>query len=448
MTEQEVGVLLLTLSVLTAFVHAVGYVFERLGQPRLVGEIVAGILLGPFVLGTVAPGASEYLFANSTIGAARTKDALALLYWLGVLLLMFLSGSHVRRLLAQENRRETAWLLGIGTPLPFVLVLVLGWTGLLPLDSLVGAKGVKNAALLVLASSVAVTSIPVISRIFTDLGILHTRFASLILGSAVLEDIALWGVLAIATAMTQQSQLADQGVVESSVRHLLVSLAFITAAIAAAPRLLAALRQWRFNLLFKASPLAYAVVILFAYVGVAAALGVNVVFAAFLAGFGLAGGVNGGQREHYAEALDAISRFSFGVFIPIYFALVGQRLVLGREFSATMLVAFFCGSSLLALVSVGCAAKLAGFRRLDILNLAITTNARGGPGIVLASVAFDAGIISASFYTTLVLTAIATSQLAAQWLRYVLRKGWPLLSEESTATTDGVGSRALVLRQT
>jgi hypothetical protein len=70
---------------------------------------------------------------------------------------------------------------------------------------------------------------------------------------------------------------------------------------------------------------------------------------------------------------------------------------------------------------------------LDLLNLGITTNARGGPGIVLASVAFDAGIISAKFYTTLVLTAGLTSQAAGAWLDYVLHKGWPLLSSGATS---------------
>jgi hypothetical protein len=65
------------------------------------------------------------------------------------------------------------------------------------------------------------------------------------------------------------------------------------------------------------------------------------------------------------------------------------------------------------------------------VNLALTANARGGPGIVLASVAFDAGIISAQFYTTLVIAAVLTSQLTGAWLDYVLRKGWPLLSAEA-----------------
>jgi Kef-type K+ transport system membrane component KefB len=80
------------------------------------------------------------------------------------------------------------------------------------------------------------------------------------------------------------------------------------------------------------------------------------------------------------------------------------------------------------IVSVSMAGRFAGFRGMDLVNLAITTNARGGPGIVLASVAFDAGIISSKFYTTLIVTAVLTSQLAGAWLEHVLRKGWPLLS--------------------
>jgi Kef-type K+ transport system membrane component KefB len=447
MLEKEVGLLILTLGVFIAVVHSLGYLFERMRQPRLVGEIIAGVLLGPFVLGAVAPQAYAFLFANPSLGEERTKSVLGFVYWLGVLLLMFNSGSQVRRLLAKENRRETAWLLGIGTPLPFLLVLALGLFAVIPLDPLVGARGVKSAALLVLASAVAVTSIPVISRIFHDLGILHTRFASLILGSAVLEDIALWGVLAVATALTQQTELAEQGVIGSSASHILISLTFMTTAIFALPPLLAVIRRGRWNLIYKASPLAYAIFVLFAYVGLAAAIGVNLVFAAFLAGFGLSGGIRGAERHHFTEPLDAISKFSFAVFIPIYFALVGHRLVFGREFSLTMLVVFLVCSSLLALTSVGFAAKLAGFKRLDVLNLAITTNARGGPGIVLASVAYDAGIISAPFYTTLVLTAILTSQAAGLWLRFVLSNGWPLLSSDPEDVAVASGSTSKTPRQ-
>src|SRR5262249_6878178 len=98
-------------------------------------------------------------------------------------------------------------------------------------------------------------------------------------------------------------------------------------------------------------------------------------------------------------------------------------------FSLTMLAVFLVGSCAIKLLSISVAGRLAGFRGLDLMNLAITANARGGPGIVLASVAFDAGMISGTFYTRLVIAAVLTSQMAGAWLDFVLRRGWPLLAE-------------------
>jgi Kef-type K+ transport system membrane component KefB len=180
----------------------------------------------------------------------------------------------------------------------------------------------------------------------------------------------------------------------------------------------------RFNIFAKDSPVAYALAVLLAYCVIAGALGVSVVFAAFLAGFA----VVHKKRRLFAEALDAIGKVSFAFFIPVYFALVGLKLDLIRGLSLRMMAAFIVGSCIVKILSVSLAGRCAGFRGLDLVNLAITTNARGGPGIVLASVAFDAGIISPQFYTTLVVAAVITSQMAGAWLDYVLRKGWPLLT--------------------
>ena len=99
--------------------------------------------------------------------------------------------------------------------------------------------------------------------------------------------------------------------------------------------------------------------------------------AALLAGYGIVGGLYGSQRERFAAtSVDAISKVSFGVFVPIYFAIIGYRLVFGRQFSFTILLVFLVGSSLISVFSAGLAAWLGGFRGLDIINIALTTNAR------------------------------------------------------------------------
>ena len=173
------------------------------------------------------------------------------------------------------------------------------------------------------------------------------------------------------------------------------------------------------------SPTGYALGVLLAYCVVAGALDINLVFAAFLAGFA----VVDKKRTLFSEALDAIGKLSFAFFVPVYFAVVGLKLDLIRGVSPWMMVTFIAGTCLIKVFSVSLGGRFAGFRGLDLVNLAITTNARGGPGIVLASVAFDAGIISSKFYTTLVVAAVLTSQVAGAWLDYVLRKDGPSLRQ-------------------
>jgi Kef-type K+ transport system membrane component KefB len=306
----------------------------------------------------------------------------------------------------------------VGTGIPFLLGLVFGPWLIRP--ALAGPHGNRVSLIIILAVGVAVTSVPVVSKIFADLKILHTRFARLVLGVAVLEDIVLWLALAVATALASDTILN----VRQMSYHLAATVVFFALGLTIMPRAVKRINKARFNILVKHSPVGYALAVLLGYCVLAGALNVSLVFAAFLAGFA----VVHKKRRLFVDALEAIGKVSFAFFIPVYFAIVGLKLDLVRGFSLWMFAAFLIGSCAIKIASVAVAGRFAGFRGLDLINLAITTNARGGPGIVLASVAFDAGIISAQFYTTLVLAAIVTSQAAGAWLEFVLRKGWPLLA--------------------
>jgi Kef-type K+ transport system membrane component KefB len=412
MSNSDLTSMLLVLLLLVGLAHLIGYLFVKLRQPRVVGEIVAGIVLGPALVGRL-PFASRLLEA-----ATHQGNVLNFVYWLGLLLLMFLSGAETRHLVSRDERREVGWLVIVGTGIPFVLGLTLGSWLIRP--ALAGPNGNRISLIIILAVGVAVTSVPVVSKIFADLKILHTRFARLILGVAVLEDIVLWMALALATAMAGKTLLNPR----QMSYHLITTIGFFGLGLTIVPRVIKRVNKSRFNVFAQQSPVAYAIAVLLGYCVAAGALDVSIVFAAFLAGFA----VIHKKRRLFAEALDVIGKVSFAFFIPVYFALVGLKLDLIHGFSLWMITAFILGSCIVKILSVSLAGRFAGFRGLDLLNLAITTNARGGPGIVLASVAFDAGIISPKFYTTLVLAAVLTSQAAGAWLDYVLRKGWPLLT--------------------
>ncbi|HUK46313.1 MAG TPA: cation:proton antiporter [Terriglobales bacterium] len=412
MSDAALTQVLLVLLLLVGFAQLLGYLFVRLRQPKVVGEILAGIVLGPALLGRFP------YFAHLVDSTKHQGNILDFVYWLGLLLLMFLSGAETQQLFTREERREVGWLTIVGTGLPFLLGLVLGPWLIRP--SLAGPNGNRVSLIIILAVGVAVTSVPVVSKIFADLKILHTRFARLVLGVAVLEDIVLWLALAVATAMAGKTVLHPR----TMAYHLAATLGFFLLGLTLVPRLVKKINKARFNVVARQSPAAYAIAVLLAYCAVAGALDVSLVFAAFLAGFA----VVHKKRRLFAEALDAIGKVAFAFFIPVYFAIVGLKLDLIRGVALWMMVAFIAGSCIVKVLSVSLAGRLAGFRGLDLINLAITTNARGGPGIVLASVAFDAGIISAKFYTTLVVAAVVTSQFAGAWLDYLLRKGLPLLT--------------------
>ena len=421
MSNSDLTLILLILLLLVGLAQLLGYLFVRLRQPKVVGEIAAGIVLGPALLGRLGAG-SRLLEA-----ARHNGSVLTFVYWLGLLLLMFLSGAETRQLFSRDERRQVGWLAVVGTGIPFVVGLALGPWLIRP--TLAGPNGSRVSLIIILAVGVAVTSVPVVSKIFADLKILHTRFARLVLGVAVLEDIVLWLALAVATALAGKASLDLKGMS----LHLAATLAFFVLGLTLLPRIVKRINKAECNVFARHSPVAYALAVLFGYCVLAGALDVNLVFAAFLAGFA----VVHKKRRLFAEALDAISKVSFAFFIPVYFAIVGLKLDLIHGVALPMMAAFLLGSCALKVISVTLAGRCAGFRGLDLLNLAITTNARGGPGIVLASVAFEAGIISPQFYTTLVMAAVLTSQLAGAWLEYVLRRGWPLLQPSAPGMVTG-----------
>ncbi len=400
------------LFLLVGLAQLLGWLFVKMRQPKVVGEILAGVVLGNAVVG-------RWPLAEHFILRARNQgNILDFVYWMGLLLLMFLAGAETQQLFSREERRKVSWLVIVGTGIPFLAGLLLAPWLIRP--SLAGPAGNRISLTIILAVGVAVTSVPVVSKIFADLKILHTRFARLVLGVAVIEDIVLWLALAIATATAGKAVLHPR----QMGYHLLTTVIFFVLGLTLLPRAIKRINKAEWNVLARYSPTGYALAVLLAYCALAGALHVSLVFAAFLAGFA----VVHKKRRLFAEGLDAIGKVSFAFFIPVYFAIVGLQLDLIRGVSLWMMAAFIGGTCLVKVLSVALAGRFAGFRGLDLINLAVTTNARGGPGIVLASVAFGAGIISSQFYTTLVVAAVLTSQVAGAWLDYVLRKGWPLLS--------------------
>jgi Kef-type K+ transport system membrane component KefB len=421
--------LVIALAVILVAAHGFGRLATTLRQPAVVGEIVAGILLGPSCLRLAAPGLAAQLFPAH----GAVTDALDALYQIGQLLLIFLAGAEVRIRIRRRDLRTGASVLSAGLVIPFAVGI--GW-GVSAERTVVGPDGTELTTALIMGLAMAVAAIPVISRIMLDLGISDTRFGRIVMLAAVAEDIVLYIVLAVVLGLGRSPSNAsvglwqafgDHAVVPTVVYYTVVSVLFLAACATWGPRALRRLAASRANLVAQRSPVGFRLAVLCALVAASMALGINSVFGALAAGVCVAT-ADVDSRDARADAIGAqawgaIRQFSMAFFVPVFFVLVGMDVNLGRGFSPVflgLLLLVACGSKL---ASVYAAARLAGEPARFSGALALALNARGTVGIVLAGTVFQAGLIDQTFFTSLVLLSVLTSQFAGVLLARTVPDG-------------------------
>lgn len=414
LSNLELSRIFLAIILLLASAHFWGYLFQRFMLPRVIGEILGGLLLGPTVLGYFFPEAHQGIF-NAFEAEGKL---LSIIYWFGLVLLMFVSGLGLEKSFDKEDRRLIGVTLLGATVLPFIA----GWLApsFYDFSPFLGSNSNMLALTLIIAIAVAVTSIPVISKIFLDLGIINTRFAKIILATATVQDVILWVVLAVATGLVSTNSLSVSNIYTT----VAVTVGSFGFALLVMPKFISFSNGLRYNLLLKSSTSGYVLLICFLFAAAANLLEINVVFGAFLAGIVI--GVM--PQDQFGKAKEHIKEIALAFFIPLYFAIVGLKLDLIYHFDLPFFLGFLLFTTTFATLGTLLALRLAKEDWLTSFNISVAMNARGGPGIVLATVAFDLGIISQTFFVTLVLIAIVTSLLAGYWFQFVISKGWPLLN--------------------
>jgi Kef-type K+ transport system membrane component KefB len=433
-TDIDLARLLIALAVVLIAAHGMGSLFARLGQPPAIGEIVGGILLGPTVLAAILPNVQHWIFPSSGMSAA----ALGTVYQLGLLLLMFAAGAEMRRLLQRNAVRTVGLIAGFGMVLPFAAGL--GLVTALGTKEFIGPARSHTALVLVFGLAIAVTSIPVISRIMHDLNLLPTRFARVVLSVAVAEDIVLYVILAVAVGLVQTTSSTAFGIpaalnlhtiAQNAAYHTAIALIFLAVALSFGGRAYKMLAGMRANVLARRSLVAFQLLWMLTLSAAALALGLVPLYGAFTAGLAVA--VADGSLA-VRQDRNALTGISFGFFIPAYFALIGLQLDLLHHFNPLFFLGFLVFGCAAKAASVYLGARLSRENRFMSWSLAVALNARGGPGIVLASIAYAAGIINQTFFVSLVMLSIVTSLLAGSWLeRIAPRLGAPARQPERAA---------------
>lgn len=402
---------------------------QRVALPPVIGEITAGILLGPSLFGAVFPEASAALLPETGVVA----DSLDAFYELGLILLMFAAGIELRAVPRRDEIRTAGIITAAATAVPLAAGVAAGV--LLDLDSLEGTARDGTALVIVFAAAFAITSIPVISRIMLDLGLMGTRFSRIVLGSAVAEDILLYGLLAVAVGLAQSGAQAvglpaelgiDSASVQGAAYYALASVLVLVGPVVAV-RWARGHHRFGWVLARLGNEAAHQLLFVFALTALAGALGVIPIFGALTAGLIV------GQLHDVRVSGSSVGRFSFAFFIPLYFGLVGLRIDLQEHADLVLIALFITAACAIKGAAAYAGARVAGEVPRSARALAVALNARGGPGIVLASVSFGAGIISEDFFVTLVLLSLITSALAGWWLQRLLASGKDLSAESAGA---------------
>ncbi|MFG3252561.1 cation:proton antiporter [Streptomyces sp. NPDC048172] len=404
--HHQMLVFLLQISLLLILALAFGRLAVRLKMPVVVGELVAGVLIGPSVLGGIAPSVTDWLLPRDP----GQSHLLAAVSQLGVLLLVGMTGAHMDLRLFQRRRTAITWVSAGSILFPLAVGIALGF--LLP-TSLLGDRAERPVFALFMGVAIAISALPVIAKILLDMRLMHRDVGQVIIGAAAVSDIIGWLLLSIVSSMATLGFRAQ--VVFESVGCLLLVL--VLTVFLARPVLARVLRGAMRS--ERRDDVGVAVVVLLILLAAAGthALRLEPILGAFLCGIVI--GTVGPEARRF---LAAIRPFVMAVLAPVFLVSAGLQVDLAALAKPPVL------AGALITVLVAMAAKLIGgyagaragkLGHDEAVAIGAGLNARGVVEIVLASVGLSSGVLNTASYTVVVLVAVVTSITAPPILRRV-----------------------------
>lgn len=389
MTVAQLNIrLLLAVAVVIVAVQAVGWLMARIRQPRVIGEIVAGILLGPSLLGLVAPGAAAYLFPQQVIGG------LQVLSQFGLVLFMFIVGLHLDTGSLRGNGRTVAAVAPASLLAPFGLAVALG--AVIHRDF---GRGVDPVGFcLFLGAATAVTAMPVLARLLVDMRLDTHRVGVISMTCAAINDVIAWCILTVVLAVIGSTGPA------STLTTIGLALVFVAVMLFVVRPLFALVPQL---------PVWGVIVVAVLSAWVAEQIGIHAIIGAFVAGLIMPRRPE--WRRGLEQRLDGVVR---NLLLPIFFAVVGiatrvdQLTTAGLALVGVVIVIAVVGK----LGAATLAARLAGERWADATAIGVLMNTRGVTELVILSLGLDLHVIDSTMYTIMVLMALFTTLMAAPLL--------------------------------
>ncbi len=434
LSEHRVLLLIIQVAVLLLVARLCGELALRLGQPPVIGQLLAGILLGQSFLGMVLPELKALVFPVET----TQSYLLEVVSWIGVLFLLMLTGLETDIALIRQQGRPTLFIAISGVLVPFALGAGLGF--LLP-PTLLTTPDSRLVLALFLGTVLSVSSVPVIAKILLDMQLLRRNVGQLILAAALAHDTLGWIILGVVAS------LAGGGHVDAghAGKTILGTLLFLVFSATLGRLLVRRLLRWVNDRLRVEHALLTAVIVLMLLSAAATQfIGVHAVLGAFVAGILLRESPVINER-----VLHPVETVTSAIFAPIFFAAAGLHVNLGVLASPPLLgmAALLTGAAALGKIA-GCywGARLAQVKHWEALSVGFGTNARGAMGLIVGIIGFSLGILTVDMFSMIIVMAVLTTAVTPPLLRWSLRQVQPEAAEEARLRQESLRQRSFLGR--
>lgn len=407
LSEHDIVLFLSSVAVMLFFSRAIGEFLKKFKQPIVLGEILAGIILGPTIFGALFPEIMNNFLSNT--GAVNI--AFQGITLLAVVMLLLVSGLEVDLSLVARQGKVASLISLMGVIFPFGVGFGVAW--FFPDELGVSAGENHLIFALFVGTALSITALPVVARTLMDLNIFKTEIGFLIIASAMLNDLVGWIIFSVILAMMKGK---SSGIEFGS--SMLMLGAFIVVTLFFIRKIFNyILPKFEKITTYPGGILNLILVLGFAGAAFSQWIGVHAIFGAFIVGIAI------GDSAHLKEETrEIIQQFVTNIFAPLFFVSIGLRVNFIQNFDLGIVLIFIVLAFVGKVVGCGLGAYWGGMNKEDSLAIGFGMNSRGAMEIVLGTLAFQAGLIQEKVFVALIIMALVTSLSSAPAMGYFLKR--------------------------
>lgn len=416
--DHTVAIFIAEIILLLLVGRLLGEGMSRIGQPAIFGQLLAGVVLGPSVLGAISPAFHQLIFPDDH----TVKSMLNGVSQVGILLLLLLTGMETNLSLVSRKRRAVISTSLFGIAVPFVCGVALTYA--LP-SGLIPDPATRLVTALFVGTALSISSVKIVAMVLMEVGAIRRDLGQLILATAILDDTVAWVMIAVISGIAIYGGVSFTSIAMS----LAGTLLFLAISLTVGQRAVAWLIRWTNDNMTIEFPVITGILVIMLLMALSTELiGVHTALGAFVAGTLIA------QSPILTEHIeDALRGFIIAFFSPIFFGIAGLGMDLTTlsnpallGFTLVIIATASIGKFLGALVG----GRLGGLTSLESIALATGLNARGSTEVIIASIGLSIGALSNQLYTMIVAMAVVTTMAMPPTLRWVFAKV-PLRPDEA-----------------